>query len=585
MGWREPLETLQKQFEARAAASHGLHHLMVEVADHERDRMRGPDWFTREAGLGASDPAPILRDNPWYVVQFSGLPLVHPRFRELRPEEPTDAIPQDRIVRDGSGAPRAVFEPMRLRSSYLCGDHTALKGFESLAEAASRVLTGAPELNDHEYAEDVVDLFRKPRGGVRYVFGDVPNQPPFFLAKNWDAGQLTYPHGVLIDLPIAENEPGVGHWLLLLHRLSWRRVTGTPLQGQRLAWHENTTVPFEWVVQREFDAALPDQWRNRFAQIPTTSYYSILGERNHPLDVNLASAFAVGLLLTAKPRTKAGRSVATAKVDYSKEPWQNRPIPPFVPGAGKQLRKEFKPKIVMLTATPIERDTVLRHLEPLPGTSGVVRVFQDRNTFFVARLGQYPIVLCMCTMGASGRDSAQIVTGEAIRFWNPSGLIMTGIAYGRNPERQKIGDVLVSERIIAYEPERVGVELSVPRGQQFLAGARLLDRFKNVAVDWCFRDPSGSVCTPHFGAVLSGEKLIDNPDFKARLFLAHPNAIGGEMEGVGLAAAAERERCEWILVKAICDWADGEKTDQHQAFAAASAVSFIQHLLTQSGVI
>jgi len=48
MGWKETLETLRKQFEARATCSRGLHHLMVEVADDERDRMEGPDWFVRE---------------------------------------------------------------------------------------------------------------------------------------------------------------------------------------------------------------------------------------------------------------------------------------------------------------------------------------------------------------------------------------------------------------------------------------------------------------------------------------------------------------------------------------------------------
>jgi nucleoside phosphorylase len=69
------------------------------------------------------------------------------------------------------------------------------------------------------------------------------------------------------------------------------------------------------------------------------------------------------------------------------------------------------------------------------------------------------------------------------------------------------------------------------------------------------------------------------------LFERHPYAIGGEMEGVGLAAAAERERCEWILVKGICDWADGEKSDNHQGFAAASCVSLVRHVLSQPGVI
>ena len=104
-------------------------------------------------------------------------------------------------------------------------------------------------------------------------------------------------------------------------------------------------------------------------------------------------------------------------------------------------------------------------------------------------------------------------------------------------------------------------------------------------VDWCFRNPNGLLCAPHFGPILSGEKLIDNSDFKSCFFEKHPNAIGGEMEGVGVATCAEREKCEWILVKAICDWADGKKTDDHHGFAAASAVSFICHVLSQPGAV
>jgi nucleoside phosphorylase len=585
MGWKETLETLRKQFEARATCSRGLHHLMVEVADDERDRMEGPDWFVRESRLGSSDSGSLLRA-PWCAVQFSGLPGVHPSFREIRPGEAIETIPADRIVRDGSGLPRAVFEPMRLRSSYLCGDSTALKSFQSLAEAASRALTEAPGLADHELAQDLTDLFRAPRGGIRYVFGDVPNPPPHFITKGWQGGQLVYEHGVLIDVPIAESRPTVGHWLLLLHRLSWRRTPGSPLQGQRLAWHENTTVPHEWVVEREFDARWPQQWRERLAQIPTTSYYSVLGDREHPLDVILASAFALDILLAARSEAKrAAKPKHADRTDYSNEPWYSWPLPPVGHGFARDLKKRVRPKIALLTATPTERDTVLKHLEPAAGESQVYLVPHENNTYFVGRLGQYPVVLCMCAMGASGRDSAQIVTGEVIRFWKPSALIMVGIAFGKDPERQRIGDALISERIIAYEPERVGVEASVSRGQHFLAGARLLDRFRNFTVGWEFRDPAGGRCEPRPGAILSGEKLVDNPDFKALLFEQHSYAIGGEMEGVGLAAAAERERCEWILVKGICDWADGEKTDNHQRFAAASSVSLVRHVLCQPGVI
>ncbi len=188
-------------------------------------------------------------------------------------------------------------------------------------------------------------------------------------------------------------------------------------------------------------------------------------------------------------------------------------------------------------------------MQPLPDTAGVIRLFYENNTFFLGCLGNQSVVLCMCSVGASGRDSAQIVTGEALRFWGPSALIMVGIAFGRGSERQKIGDVLVSERIIAYEPQRVGSESTISRGQEFLPGTRLYHSFRNADMDWSFRDPNGLACAVHFGPMLSGEKLVDNPDFKSGLFEKHRSAIGGEMEGVGVATCAEREKNEWILVK------------------------------------
>ncbi len=471
MGWRESLETLQKQFEAQAARSRGLHHLMVEVADDERDRMAGPEWFVRERKLGSAAADAFRRAEPWFIVQSSGLPGIHPRYSEVRMNESLDGIRDDRIVRDGSGNPRAIFEPMRLRHSYLCGDSNALKGFQSLAEATSRTLVGVSELEESELAGDVADLFRNPHGGIRYVFGSVIDPPRVFVARGWQAGSLVYPEGVLIDLPIAESTPSDQHWLLLLHRLAWRRIPGSPLQGERLAWHQNTTVPYEWIVEREFDAGFPEQWKERFAQIPTTSYYSILGTQEHPMDVHLASAFAIGLLLSAKAKSAGGTKLSSIKADYSKEVWYGLPMPSLIVPASKaaELKRQWKPKVVLLTATPTERDTVLKHLQPLPDTAGVIRLFHQNNAFFLGCLGNQAIVLCMCSMGASGRDSAQIVTAEVLRFWKPAALTMVGIAFGRDSERQKIGDVLISERIIAYEPERVGSKSTISRGQEFLA--------------------------------------------------------------------------------------------------------------------
>ena len=140
------------------------------------------------------------------------------------------------------------------------------------------------------------------------------------------------------------------------------------------------------------------------------------------------------------------------------------------------------------------------------------------------------------------------------------------------------------ERILSYEPQRLGKEENHNRGEEHKSSAVLLNRFRNV-LGWNFTNPSGEQCAHQIGPVLSGEKLVDNPEEKADLFARYPTAIGGEMEGAGFAAAAERRKCEWIVVKAICDWGDGTKQKHHQAFAAAAAVDLLTHVLNQVGAL
>jgi hypothetical protein len=82
--------------------------------------------------------------------------------------------------------------------------------------------------------------------------------------------------------------------------------------------------------------------------------------------------------------------------------------------------------------------------------------------------------------------------------------------------------------------------------------------------------------------VLTGEKLVDNIDFRDQLRSFEPEAIGGEMEGAGLYVACQDKKVDWILVKAICDWADGNKAqdkDVRQQTAAQNAAAFVLEAL------
>jgi hypothetical protein len=86
--------------------------------------------------------------------------------------------------------------------------------------------------------------------------------------------------------------------------------------------------------------------------------------------------------------------------------------------------------------------------------------------------------------------------------------------------------------------------------------------------------------------MLSGEKLVDNVDFRDQLLRLFPEACAGEMEGVGLYVACVERKTDWVVVKAICDWADGKKRenkDERQAIAAEQSIGFVLHAISEGG--
>jgi hypothetical protein len=161
---------------------------------------------------------------------------------------------------------------------------------------------------------------------------------------------------------------------------------------------------------------------------------------------------------------------------------------------------------------------------------------------------------------------------------------MVGIAFGIDPQKQRIGDILIARQLVAYDLQRIGTDAAgMPRinfrGERAASSPRMLDRFRSGAIDW-------KGATLHFGIVLSGDKLIDQRDFRDQLLNHEPEAVGGEMEGAGLYAAAQIKKVDWILIKAVCDYADGQKgldKARRQTKAAQNAARFVFHVLQQGG--
>src|SRR6266571_4205252 len=237
--------------------------------------------------------------------------------------------------------------------------------------------------------------------------------------------------------------------------------------------------------------------------------------------------------------------------------------------------------VLLMTATEVETRAV-RSLILQQGGIFERRLINGQPYFDLGVIGDARVFLVQSEMGAGGPGGATLVVYEGIKALSPSTVVMVGIAFGLRPGEQKLGDILVARQLVGYQLQKVDTdresrEQIKARGDRPHATPRLLSRFQAGVFDW-----SGSKV--HFGLMLSGDILVNNINFRDKLLRIEPEAIGGEMEGTGVYSAAFREKVDWILVKAICDWADGNKDenkDMYQRQAAENAVRFTFHVLRQ----
>ena len=209
-----------------------------------------------------------------------------------------------------------------------------------------------------------------------------------------------------------------------------------------------------------------------------------------------------------------------------------------------------KTDILIVTVNEKERESLLKFVLPIPEKKSLISIVHKNSTYRIGRLGYYLIAHVQSGMGSSGRGASALTVYKAIEFLKPKVVIMVGVAFGINPKKQHLGDVLISKRIINYEVARIcaGDNDITPRGDEPNSGALLYNIFTNI-IDWNHYVSQNRRAKIIFGDLLSGEKLIDNLGYRNFLKNKFPNAIGGEMEGTGVSSACgEASLSEWIVI-------------------------------------
>ncbi|MCI0440144.1 MAG: hypothetical protein L0177_13600, partial [Chloroflexi bacterium] len=248
-------------------------------------------------------------------------------------------------------------------------------------------------------------------------------------------------------------------------------------------------------------------------------------------------------------------------------------------------RTLMRADVLLVTASTVETRAVVDEFRERWGRDYRRRFLGGQAYLDFGALGAASVWLLQSEQGSSGAGGSQAAVTRAITAARPVSVIAVGIAFGVDRESQVAGTVLVSRQVMAYELQRVGTsegtEKVIPRGDRVSASARLLNLLRNASLDW------GQAAVA-FDLLLSGEKLVDNHDYRERLRELEPEAKGGEMEGAGVYAACSSEGVDWVVVKAISDWADGKKKAldevERRALAARNAAAFVCHAISLGGL-
>ena len=188
-----------------------------------------------------------------------------------------------------------------------------------------------------------------------------------------------------------------------------------------------------------------------------------------------------------------------------------------------------------------------------------------------------------------------MLTSKIIAQFRPRFVAMVGICAGRYG-KVSLGDVVVAnpswdwgsgkidtkddEPIFKPSPHQVELDIDLwEQLKDICRNPELLARIKSAAR---MKRPETEL-RAHFGPLASGASVVANKDTFEGLLSQHRDLLGIEMEAYGVVTACNglgRPRPTPLIMKAVCDYADKDKSDDFQEYAAYTSAALLWHAAT-----
>ena len=261
-------------------------------------------------------------------------------------------------------------------------------------------------------------------------------------------------------------------------------------------------------------------------------------------------------------------------------------------------QKPVKVDVAIITALQrVELEAVLA----LPLNWESKRFPNDSNIYHIGTLTtksghNKTVVATSCSR--MGMSAAAATTMKTCNLFCPELAIMTGIAAGVEG-KTNFGDVLVADPCWDWGSGKL---TSKDGGANFLTAphqislsTELRTCFQNISTNRLYLDEIynkwGSSIKPstslnlHIGPIATGAVVLEDPKTVSSIVSQHRETIGVEMEAYGFSYAvsiANGKPVKSIVLKSVCDFANEEKNDNWQNYAAyTSAQLAFQFLVNE----
>ncbi|KAL9979040.1 hypothetical protein ACROYT_G016632 [Oculina patagonica] len=194
------------------------------------------------------------------------------------------------------------------------------------------------------------------------------------------------------------------------------------------------------------------------------------------------------------------------------------------------------------------------------------------------------VALIRCYKGSTGPGSSLITVKNAVTKLRPKGVISVGTCSGLNPEKTKLGDVVVSAKLTTYASKIVTSTEEQSTGMRSYVSRHFLDLIKHAGDGWeaPLKNPETREVKVHCdGEFLSGPEQVSVGWRRDELAKSYPLASAIELEGEGIFTVAFNDQIEWLVVKGVADYADGIEciSENWSPFASVMAASVVANIL------